>query len=231
MNKIREIRKANKKTLEELALVTSTTATQLSRLEQGKRGLDVHWMNRIARGFRDLGIEVSPIDLIVGDVSPATLQPSSRDIAVIGQVEGGAFREATEWAEDCRYPVASTIENPNYAAKCFGLEVIGESMNKIYPAGTVVIVMPLEDYLNIPRKLESGDNVVVYRKRAGLVEATIKEFVQKTKGQAELWPRSTAPEYQSPINIHWPNGIHNTDVESVEIAAVVIQSIKMEKKL
>lgn len=230
-NRIEEIRESHKLSMKKLADAASTTASQISKLEKGERGLDVHWMNRISRAFRELGINISPIDLIVGDITPDTVQPSSRDIPVIGQVEGGAFREATQWAEDLQYHVASTIQNDHHAAKCFGLEVIGESMNKVYPAGTVVIVMPLTDYLSIPRKLESGDKVVVYRHRAGLIEATIKEFVQKPDSKAELWPRSTHPEYQSPINIHWPNGEHNTDVDCVEIAAVVIQSIKVEKRL
>lgn len=43
--------------------VPPTSGQQIERLEKGQRGLDVDWIERIARGF---GVE--PAELIVGDV-------------------------------------------------------------------------------------------------------------------------------------------------------------------
>lgn len=47
-NRLREIRKSQKKTLTQVGDALGTTATQIARLEIGDRELTTHWMQRLA---------------------------------------------------------------------------------------------------------------------------------------------------------------------------------------
>lgn len=47
-NRIRDIRKAARLTLTQVATALNTTATQIARLETGDRELTLHWMQRLA---------------------------------------------------------------------------------------------------------------------------------------------------------------------------------------
>jgi hypothetical protein len=81
----------------------------------------------------------------------------------------------------------------------FGLEVKGHSMNKVFSAGTVLICAKFMDLNDEPR---AGDYIVVHRRgRDGLIEATVKEYDRDRDGRAWAWPRSTEPEFQSPIRL------------------------------
>lgn len=66
MNRINEFRKRHKLSLEKLALacVPPTTAQQIQRLEKGDRRLTDGWMRRVSKGFKNLGLEVTPSDLL-----------------------------------------------------------------------------------------------------------------------------------------------------------------------
>lgn len=151
-----------------------------------------------------------------------------KPIMVIGSVQAGVFRDALEWPEDDRYAVVVPIESPEVAARCFGLVVDGPSMNKVYPDGVIVIVCPLS-YYQAP--LRTNDRVLVKRIRGDVVEATIKELEIKD-GRAHLWPRSTDPRYQSPVDINWPYvSAQKAALDSVEICGIVVSSISIEKRI
>ncbi len=148
-------------------------------------------------------------------------------VRVMGEVQAGVWHESTAWPEEDQYTLAVPAID-SWAKSCYGVAVKGDSMNLRYPEGTVLIVIPLMEY---PLALKSGDNVIVHRQRAGIVESTVKELVVKGK-TAQLLPRSDNPRFREPVNIHWPHACaETTDVESVEIVAVVVGSYKMEKRL
>jgi phage repressor protein C with HTH and peptisase S24 domain len=75
-NRIREIRKKLKLTLEQVAEAAGTTNQHLGMLERGKRGLTLEWMERIAPA---LGVEVAEL-LDTAD---------ARKIPVVGYVGAG----------------------------------------------------------------------------------------------------------------------------------------------
>ena len=146
-------------------------------------------------------------------------------IPVLGEVQAGVWKEAEQWGEDEVYfisvPVSDLYKNSAYA-----LVISGDSMNKVFLAGDIVIVVPIDHY---PKELITGRRVIVERrKRDGIVEATAKELVL-TKGKAELWPRSTNPKYQTPIEIHWPHKPEKIDTETVEIKGVIVGSYRPEE--
>lgn len=140
-------------------------------------------------------------------------------IPVVGEVQAGAWRESIEWDADDQYPVA--IPAPNHGSDgsmMRGYVVKGKSMNVLYPEGTIVFVIP-----TIANRLKpkSGDRVLVSRKNAdGLYEATLKEYVVEG-GRKWLWPRSTDPEFQSPIR-------YDKDSDEVTIVGVVRASFILE---
>ncbi len=51
MNRVREWRRRNGLSIEELARRSHTTASQISKLERGKRRLTVDWMTRLAKAL------------------------------------------------------------------------------------------------------------------------------------------------------------------------------------
>ncbi len=95
-------------------------------------------------------------------------------------------------------------------------------MDQVYPDGSTIVCIKLH---TIEGALESGKNVVVYRRRAdGLTEATVKQYIVDATGKAWLWPRSSHPEHQAPIPVPAPDGSD----EEVWIEALVVGSYRPE---
>lgn len=145
-----------------------------------------------------------------------------RLIPVIGEVQAGVWKEAVQFEVEDQYTIE--VGQVGGLADAYGLLVIGDSMDLIYPPGTIIIVSPLGT-----RPLKNGDKVVVQRKlRTGQIEATVKEL-EIINGIAKLWPRSKNPKFQEPVNIHWPYEDEQlTKTESVEIVGLVRSSYRIE---
>lgn len=142
-------------------------------------------------------------------------------VIVKGKVQAGVWAEAHEWDEREHFGVSVNVPQ-RFEGRAFGLVVEGRSMDLLYREGTVAVVLPLHD---LDRDLRDGDRVVVRRIRAdGMAEATIKELVIDESGAAWLWPRSSDPRFQQPIELS--NGHDRT--ETVEVIAVVIRAIQPE---
>lgn len=142
-------------------------------------------------------------------------------LMVKGSVAAGVWREAYEWPEDewFSYTGGSHVSAP--AERRFGLRVEGESMNEIYPPGTVLDCVSIWD-MEMPA---SGRNVVVVRERLdGAVEATVKQFYLDPTGKAWLLPKSTNPAFQTPIALDEPQ----SDIAETRIIAIVVGSYRPE---
>lgn len=152
-----------------------------------------------------------PVWRLSGD-SPEPASPTS--IWVSGHVEAGAFREAVEWDRSRWYSVDVPVPD-KFRRRAKALEVRGLSMDLEYKPGAVVIWVDFLDF----RPPRHGDHVIVYSHgRDGSVEATVKELRIDDRGRCWLWPRSTQPEFQQPINLD----DRPEDIESIEIKGVVI---------
>lgn len=130
------------------------------------------------------------------DGVPSAMQLSA--IFVRGAVQAGAWREAIEWQPEDWYSVTVPAD-PRIppTVQRHGLEVRGSSMDRMYPEGTIVIVVRYQD---LGRSPQPGDKVVVLRRAAtGEFEATLKEYQVDKQGRHLLWPRSSDPEFQQPI--------------------------------
>ena len=102
----------------------------------------------------------------------------------------------------------------------FGLRVVGDSMDIIYPPGSI-----LECVRYSGQDITSGKRVIVQRVRDDdRVETTVKEYIVDAAGVPWLVPRSSNPALQAPIRADKPE----PGIVTVEIFAIVVASIRPE---
>lgn len=167
------------------------------------------------------------------NVEPAAkpaLEPISdfNRVAIIGSVQAGVFRhsfsqdypsESVSVAPDHRYPNLPRV----------GFRVRGDSMNLLYPEGTIVIAVRIGDLARAPK---TGEKVIVIRRTNGDEEATIKEIEVLEDGRVALWPRSTNPEFSAAITLPSMDGLLDLPDDGCQleycIEGLIIQSIRPE---
>lgn len=136
-----------------------------------------------------------------------------RRVPLVGEVRAGAWEEVMVTSTEAHIDIA---EIPEYRrASLFALRVVGRSMDRFYPEGTVLICVKVPD-----ADVREGDHVILQRHRAGLVETTVKEVVTDEHGPA-FWPRSTDPAHQTPFRMI---GDEHAD-EGAEVIGVVIRHV------
>jgi transcriptional regulator with XRE-family HTH domain len=190
-----------------------------------KLGVEQPTIQRWESGAREPKFEQLFALAKVLDVQPGSLLDPSMTVQlgptlfVKGEVAAGVWRQAVEWpAEDWqtftgRADVTADLDHR------FGLRVVGDSMDMIYPHGTLVECVSLFGRAEVA----PGKRVVVIRTNDQYeCEATVKELVEQ---DGELWlvPRSYNPNHR-PFKLSEPEpGILET-----RIAAVVVASVRPE---
>lgn len=146
-----------------------------------------------------------------------------------GEVQAGAWHDRPEWPRGDWKPITLPRAEIHKGTRSYFLIVRGNSMNQLYPEGTIIECVNLPEY---DGSLKSGDKVVcVRRDRSGLYETTCKEY-RLRNGVAQLWPRSDDPDHQEVITL--PRAPQADDapradgIEEITIKAVVIRSIRTE---
>lgn len=186
--------------------------------ENGTRGYPAPRAQRYARFFR-----TTPEWLLYGRelgerTTPAELRPW---IPIQGAVAAGVWRERlefdeTEWE---RFTGAPHIEAP--LSHRFGLRVEGDSMDLLYPPGTIVECVRYWG----EHEIDNGRRVVVQRTGDDeMVETTIKEYFEDKDGVVWLVPRSSNPAFQAPFRCDVPE----PGVTDVRIIAIVVASTRYE---
>lgn len=167
--------------------------------------------------------------------------PRAQSIAAVstvyvkGAVQAGVWQEALEWSPAEWQPVYVPEDERYRDVDKFGLLVRGTSMNKVYPEGSIIIAVRLDDLGRMPR---SGERVVVLKrmdKDSGM-EATIKRYEVDAEGRNILWPESYDPLYQTPIILDdIANNISNDGrdadhacCQDLNVCAIVIGSYRPE---
>ena len=202
--------------------------------------------SNVAALARVLEVPLEYLTDAVREVPPApapTRRPAAPlgPVFVRGAVQGGVWREAVEWAGTDWYALTVPSDNRWPGIERFGLEVHGSSMDRLYPAGTIVVCVRFND---IGREPRPGERVICLRRASsGGYEATIKEY-QFDKGRHVLWPRSNDPEFQQPIVLvgdhvpivgtkilphgHAESFSDDGGCPDIVISALVTQSVKPE---
>ena len=186
--------------------------------ENGTRGFPADRAVRYARFFR-----VTPEWLLYGSLRKGSAEPVELGprLFLKGEVAAGVWKEAWEVPADewevftGRADVAAPVQ------RRFGLRVVGDSMDDVYPPGTVLECVQYDGTDVIP----SGKRVIAVRHNIdGSVEATVKELVRDDEGVEWLVPRSKNPVHQA-FRGDQPN---DPTITRIEIVGIVVASTRLE---
>ncbi|WP_169926429.1 LexA family protein [Gluconobacter albidus] len=150
-------------------------------------------------------------------------------VPMVGKIQAGVWQSGDMFSQEGYSEYISITPDDRYPGiKRWAFRVQGDSMDLLYPSGTIVIAI---SYCDIARPPKTGDKVIAIRQENGLEEATLKEIEIKDDGRVVLWPRSTNPEFSQAIVIP-PSGVnpfpdHGCN-EEYRISGMVIQSIRRE---
>ncbi|MBS1044536.1 LexA family protein [Gluconobacter cerinus] len=155
-------------------------------------------INRVMRDNSTHSLNARTWDDLVGvyglppALTPETVAPL---VPVIGYVQAGVFQHGFSQDYPSEYiPVAPDHRYPSLPRVAF--RVRGDSMDLLYPEGTIVLAVRISDLARAPK---TGEKVVVIRQTNGDQEATIKQIEIKEDGKVVLWPRSSNPEFSAAI--------------------------------
>lgn len=159
--------------------------------------------------------------------SEAILPVPITTIYIRGEVQAGQWNTASEWPRQDWIPLTVPLDNRYKHFTTFALTVKGDSMNLLYPEGTIVIAVNFSD---IGRNPEDGDCVITIRRDTltDCCEATLKIIQIKEDGSVLLWPKSDNPNFVKPIilpkitNKYQGNGM---DADIASIPDITIQSL------
>lgn len=212
--RLKDFRLRLRLTLEDMAERSGFSTSQLSRWEAGASNIPSERLPDLARAY-----ECRIGDIFEEDDSPFTSVGPT--LYVKAEVAAGVWKEQPlrdreEWeAFTGRADISAPLEDRG------GMRVIGESMNLLYPHGTIVEYVKLFS----AAELESGRRVIVQRRRSDdTYEVTVKEYFQDELGRQWLVPRSTHPQFQTPQRLDEPE----EGVEEVVILAIVVASVRPE---
>lgn len=184
--------------------------------ENGARGFPAARAERYARFFR-----VTPEWLLYGRVGDAQSIELGPRLFVKGDVAAGVWKEAWEIDPDEWEVFTGRADVKAPLQKRFGLRVVGNSMDYVYPPGTILECLEYAGDEVIP----SGKRVIAIRERVdGSVEATVKELVRDEHGVEWLVPRSSNPAYQA-VRGDRPD---DPEIVKVKIVALVVGSYRPE---
>lgn len=187
MSRLKELLEERDISIAELARMVGTTHATISRLKSGNMQMTEHWARKIATAMK-IGVAE-----IFGEVIP----PMTPGMRVLGEVQAGVWKEA-EVADELRYPPLPILPDHVYSKVTqFALRVRGESMNRVVQDGMYIVCA---SWPELGREPEDGDLVVVERRRAGLVETTLKR-VRMENGSVVFVPDSTDARWQEPVRI------------------------------
>ncbi|MFT8551024.1 MAG: S24 family peptidase [Acetobacter okinawensis] len=163
-------------------------------------------MDTIEKIASALGVSVQEI---TGDQvdQPKNQIPLMR-VPVIGKVQAGLWQDALEIPFNERYSISIPDVGDYPGLPRYGLKVAGDSMNRVFPEGTTVVIINFSDLGRLPRY---GEYVVAERRcpDRDCFEATVKAVEIRGDGSVLLWPKSTNPEFQTPIELlsgGWEDG-------------------------
>ncbi len=210
LDRLSRLRKQKGWSQGELAERVGVEQPTVQRWESGAREPKFEQLFKLAEIF---GIE--PGALLDPDMS----SPIGPQLFVKGEVAAGVWLSAAETPRDEWHTFTGRADVTANIEHRFGLRVVGDSMNEIYPHGSIIECVTVFGRAEIA----PGKRVVVLRTdERGDVEATVKELVEQ---DGELWcvPRSHNPTHR-PFKLSDPG----PGIEQVRIAAIVVASIRPE---
>ncbi len=138
---------------------------------------------------------------------------AAKDIFFVEEAAAGRWLESEDTGSDI--PRRNPARYP-FAEDCFAYKVVGRSIDQVFQHGEYAICV---NYNAVRSALRSGDLVVIERRRAGLLERTIKRL-NIVPGACQLWPQSSDPKFQDPLIVR--DDMTADDGSQVKVLALVI---------
>jgi transcriptional regulator with XRE-family HTH domain len=210
LERLAALRKRKGLTQVDLAERMEVEQPTIQRWERGQREPKFEQLFRLAS---ILDVDVAAL------LSKDAAVPLGPTLYVKGDVQAGVWRAAIEYPASDWVAFTGRADVTAEQEHRFGLRVIGDSMDLIYPEGTILECVSLFGRA----EATPGKRVIVIRRDLhGESEATVKELVQQ---DGELWlvPRSSNPIH-APIRL----GAAEPGIEETRIAAVVVASVRPE---
>lgn len=160
-----------------------------------RSGLGETWVrDALKRDKEPIHKNITKLKVVLGiGDSSNELRNSVQNLPVIGRAQAGAFLDVSVLSQDHDYetiPVAKSGRFPH--AEQYALEVIGDSMNKLFDQGSFVTCV---DWAGTGMSLRPGMCLHVERYQGSLVEVTLKCF-DLVDGKPMLCPRSSNPSHK-----------------------------------
>lgn len=137
-----------------------------------------------------------PLEALTGGKETVSKVKETGGIEVVGKVAAGLYRDISVEDQDTSRPKITLARDMRWPyAKQYALEVAGDSMDLLFPDGSIVVCV---DYVGSGMALKEGMPVHVERYMMGgqLVEATLKEVGKEDDGSIMLYPRSSNPSHK-----------------------------------
>lgn len=208
LEQLKALRKRRGLSQAKLAEIIGVEQPTVQRWESGNRMPDLESLDALAKA-----LGVTPGALLDGD----TLVSIGPTLFIKGEVAAGVWKAHAELPESEWQTFTGRSDVTASIAHRFGLRVVGDSMDILYPPGTIIECVSVFGRAEIT----PGKRVVIVRKNDRQeYEATVKELVEQ---EGELWavPRSTNLSHRPFRLTEQEPGILET-----RIAAVVVASIR-----
>lgn len=181
MNRLKDLRLKNKELQEDVGKIIGKSGRAVGNYETGKRKMSPEIVLKLAEHFN------VTTDYLLGkdvDNNVFPIPDNAVPIPVVGKISAGLPILATE--NISRYEFApSSLINKNFTY--FYLTVTGDSMNRKFNDGDIVLVQQQNDLENDEIGVFLIDN-----------EATVKRY-KKEDDRIVLYPMSTNPEHDPQI--------------------------------
>jgi transcriptional regulator with XRE-family HTH domain len=212
--RLREFRERLGLNQEDMAERTGFSISQISRWEAGGSNIPSERLPALAAAY-----ECRIADIFEEDESPFI--PLGPTLYVKGPAAAGQWREVWQEPQDEWKTFTGRADVTTPLRDRFGIRVEGDSMNQVYPHGTIVECVAFYGGAEI----ENGRRVVVQRQRTDMeFEVTIKEYHRDAEGIEWLVPKSTNPAFQAPIRADE----QGDDIVFVQIIGIVVGSYRPE---
>ncbi|WP_170284289.1 LexA family protein [Roseospira marina] len=167
------------------------------------------------------GLSYSDFDDMSRERNATPLLMPSLEIPVIGEVQAGVWKMEFEIPlEEREFVSISHPGGPD--VQYFGLRVVGDSMDLVYPPGTVLICVGRMEFWD---DIRHGEHVIVQRRSRDSAECeyTVKELQRAPDGAFWLVPRSSNPAHQAPIRCEgWDHEQPQAGNGDIEVIGIVV---------
>ena len=156
----------------------------IGSLARGEIDLTLKWMRRFADVF---GVRAT-------EIIEKQISDGLRSVPITGRLQAGTW--ANHHGFDQSEQRFVTIPDLQEFSKLqlYAKVIDGESMNKVYPNGSIVVFSRASQR---PDEFRAGKRYHVIRQRGDLFEETVKTLVRDSKGDYWLQPESDSPEFSA----------------------------------